>query len=935
MLTVMHLSDYNLIEHIGGGGMGEVWYAENLHTQVPYAVKLLPVAATRDGTFVARFFDEGRIMAQLDHSNIVRVHHVGHDKESDRYYLVMDLVLGEKTEDGGQKTEVVAPTLHDLLSEAPDSRLPEKDVQRWAEQVAEALAYAHEHGVIHRDIKPANILIDQNGNARVTDFGLAKAVGEEYLQSQIHVSIEQSMGFERTTPQAPQAGGRAEVGGQRTEDGENIEQSMGEQKTFATPLRSASYEGQAGDTPGSHRSSADSLLGTYDYMSPEQRGELTGVDVSAASDVYAFGVMLYRMLTGRRPAGKAKDPSRLVKGLSKRWDTITDKCLEHQPKDRYANGQALRAALMGRVVPSMATVLKRVALIVCVGAIGYAGWQYSYKPRQASQRERQRQSLFEQEANQRIAMLLDEARRLYDSKQYADAGERVAAVFELDAGNAAAKELKKKIRLAVGMDEAVPEKTKAEMALGRAKSFSNTWFGRDKLVQDAEFALKNGLAFYDKEEYGAAVEQFRAVQLKASELDARAAAWSRSESFKGDAEKSMNAARACGADHHAMALWKKALDAKESADELCKQGGYAAAGNAYRTAKQIFDAAEAYANGVQSVAKAVSDYDDVRNAVDLDLERYGGEKWLAVKGAISSAEMLAKSTRWGEAAAKYNEARQGLAGAVAEAEAEQQELVRAEKEKARLAADAKRKQADEVLRNKQHGQKDADGSIVAGYSNSHPKYDGYSKLMEMRMVKLPNRHVWMSEREVSNRQFRLFRSGHDSGSISGLSLNNDKHPVVYVTYREAVEFCEWLTRKEGKSGTYRLPTVDEWDAAFVPESTYPPAQARMNIADKSMTRSSAMSGFAGDPNYDDGYAATAPCGSFSTNIFGFYDLSGNVREWTASADDNGYHMVRGSSWRSLSKASLSKGYGQRFSPERARNDEIGFRIVYDSDGNNR
>jgi len=163
----MTLGDYKLLEKIGAGGMGEVWRAENAHTHVVCAVKLLPEDATADSNFVSRFFDEGRLMQTLEHPGIVRVHHVGHDEKSDRYFLVMDYVEGP---DGKSQS------LHDLLAAAPEHRLPEPDVAKWSRQIAEALAYAHSQGVIHRDIKPANVLVDKAGNARVTDFGLAKAV---------------------------------------------------------------------------------------------------------------------------------------------------------------------------------------------------------------------------------------------------------------------------------------------------------------------------------------------------------------------------------------------------------------------------------------------------------------------------------------------------------------------------------------------------------------------------------------------------------------------------------------------------------------------------------------------------------------------------------------------------------------------------------------
>ncbi|MEI7948340.1 MAG: bifunctional serine/threonine-protein kinase/formylglycine-generating enzyme family protein, partial [bacterium] len=302
------IGDYELIERIGAGGMGEVWRAQNIHTHVGCAVKLLPSEATADRTFVARFFDEGRLMQTLDHPRIVRVHHVGHDTPSGRHFLVMDFVAGPSGK---------ACSLHDLLEQSPDRRLPEADVRRWATQVAEALSYAHEQGVVHRDIKPANVLVDRDNNARVADFGLAKAVGEEWLQSQIHASVARSMGNTKTI--MPK---------------NRVERSMGDEKTGGS------------DRPSGPRSSGDALLGTYDYMAPEQRGDLDA-PISPATDIYAFGVMLYRLLTGRRPTGMTKPVSQVVPGLSKEWDTLISRCLEHDPKERYANGAALLEALDG------------------------------------------------------------------------------------------------------------------------------------------------------------------------------------------------------------------------------------------------------------------------------------------------------------------------------------------------------------------------------------------------------------------------------------------------------------------------------------------------------------------------------------------------------------------------------------------------------------
>jgi len=346
------IGDYKLIEKLGSGGMGEVWRAENAHTRVPCAIKLLPASAAADPGFVSRFFDEGRVMQTLEHPNIVRVHHVGHDKESNRYYLVEDIIT--------QNDESVS--LHDLIHDAKDHRLPEADVRKWVRQVAEALAYAHEKGVIHRDIKPANVLIDSEGKARVADFGLAKAVGEDYLQSQIHQSIQQSMsGSISAQPTMVPAG-------------QNAERSMSYENTL-----------DGGDSSGENGSTAHALLGTYDYMSPEQRGELPGTEVGFASDVYAFGIMLYRMLTGRRPAGMAKPVSQLVKGASKSWDALCAKCLEHDPNDRYADCKELLKALeslglCGKKV-GFKLPLQVAGLFILLCLLGYGGCYFLYQQR--------------------------------------------------------------------------------------------------------------------------------------------------------------------------------------------------------------------------------------------------------------------------------------------------------------------------------------------------------------------------------------------------------------------------------------------------------------------------------------------------------------------------------------------------------------------------
>jgi serine/threonine-protein kinase len=151
---------YEVIERIGTGGMGTVVRARDRVADRQVAIKM-PHGAGLAPDQLERFLREGQIMASLDHPGIVAVYTCGEAKG--RPYLVCELVKG-------------ARTLTELRAELPLRR--KLEVLR---DVARALGHAHRQGVIHRDLKPENILLDAQGRARVTDFGLARAVGMDRL----------------------------------------------------------------------------------------------------------------------------------------------------------------------------------------------------------------------------------------------------------------------------------------------------------------------------------------------------------------------------------------------------------------------------------------------------------------------------------------------------------------------------------------------------------------------------------------------------------------------------------------------------------------------------------------------------------------------------------------------------------------------------------
>lgn len=154
---------YEILEKIGEGGMATVYKARCNILKRYVAVKVLREEYTTDEEFIKRFNTEAQAAASLTHPNIVSIFDVGH--EDNIYYIVMELVQGK--------------TLKEIINE--DGVLPWKWSINIAIQVASALETAHKNNIVHRDIKPHNIIITEDGIAKVTDFGIAKAVSNSTI----------------------------------------------------------------------------------------------------------------------------------------------------------------------------------------------------------------------------------------------------------------------------------------------------------------------------------------------------------------------------------------------------------------------------------------------------------------------------------------------------------------------------------------------------------------------------------------------------------------------------------------------------------------------------------------------------------------------------------------------------------------------------------
>lgn len=227
------------------------------------------------------------------------------------------------------------------------------------------------------------------------------------------------------------------------------------------------------------------------------------------------------------------------------------------------------------------------------------------------------------------------------------------------------------------------------------------------------------------------------------------------------------------------------------------------------------------------------------------------------------------------------------------------------------------------------------------------------------------RPFYMGKREVTNKAFRIFLAGHNSGTFKGQRLSQDDQPVVQVTWEQAALFCNWLSAKESlppvyvkKGGRlvaaepigngYRLPTEAEWEycARFTKNqgalkypwgNQFPPTSPSGNYADTSAQK--LLPAYI--DNYNDGYPVTAPVATFKANDLALYDLDGNVAEWChdfytiytynthkADIDPSGppegkHHVVKGASWKYASMSKLRLAYRDYSDAKRP---DLGFRI---------
>ncbi len=274
--TVLH---YHLLDKIGEGGMGEVYRANDRKLGRDVAIKVLPQELSREPERLARFQREAQVLASLNHPNIAAIY--GLEEIEGERFLVLELVEGA-----------------DLAERLGQGPLAPEQALRIARQVADGLEAAHEQGIVHRDLKPANVKLTPEGNVKVLDFGLAKAL---------------------------QTGPGGEVDGSRS----------------PTITSAATRTGV--------------IMGTAAYMSPEQA---RGGAVDKRADIWAFGCLLLELLTGGNPFREdtvsdtlaailrsEPDWKKLPENLAPAVRRLLRRCLDKDPRRRLRDIGEARIAI--------------------------------------------------------------------------------------------------------------------------------------------------------------------------------------------------------------------------------------------------------------------------------------------------------------------------------------------------------------------------------------------------------------------------------------------------------------------------------------------------------------------------------------------------------------------------------------------------------------
>ncbi|HET9269221.1 MAG TPA: serine/threonine-protein kinase, partial [Vicinamibacterales bacterium] len=292
LAAATRLGPYEIVTPVGAGGMGEVYKARDTRLGRDVAIKVLPALLAADPQFRERFEREAKSISQLTHPNICTLHDIGRLRAE-----------GASASQGAHEVDFLVMEYlegESLAARLEKGALPLADALRIAIEIASALDKAHRHGVVHRDLKPGNVMLTKTGS-KLLDFGLAKLAPTGGVASAAMTALATS------------------------------------------PLPSA-------QSPP--LTAQGTILGTFQYMAPEQ---VEGAEADARADIFAFGAVLFEMVTGQR-AFSGKSQASLLAAILERepppvsqlapvappaLDYVVRTCLAKDPDARFQTARDL------------------------------------------------------------------------------------------------------------------------------------------------------------------------------------------------------------------------------------------------------------------------------------------------------------------------------------------------------------------------------------------------------------------------------------------------------------------------------------------------------------------------------------------------------------------------------------------------------------------
>ncbi len=856
------LPQYEITAILGRGGMGAVYKGRQAHLERDVAIKVLPGHLIVDGdemNYAARFRQEARSMARLDHPAIISVHDFGETSEG-QLYFVMEFI------DGMDIREYL---------KLQGGRLPQSDALAIVAHVLDALEYAHSHGIVHRDIKPANILLNRDGRVKIADFGLAKRFDTE----------DSALGLTM-----------------------------------------------------SHMA-----VGTPDFLAPEALD--SGRTVDQRADLYAVGVMLYQLLTGTLPRGNFAFPSEMFPDLDPRLDDIVGKAMESNPDYRYASASAVRADLDAVLSQPRSRVEMEAA-----------------KPQPIPVKPQPSKSKAPLYAGIGLAAALLVSAVVYFATRpsglegvvLAGPTERPDPVSVPDEKNPPPPQEPDPERDTVLTAEKEESRTGILPVASEEKPDDSEPMPVAANPVDPPAEAIGKLPMPPEEKSTPAVAEAAPPAEPAPEPDKAVAPEPSGgtplpPSLHPDLAKRLSAYAAVRRDR-LDALAGQYLRGLEGRLDQAANAGNLPLATAFLEEKARVEALRgAMAKPLEDVVGAERLLWPRLPALSEDApEELAGlrEVWEGERGKIRE-----------ELDGKLAQSLQALEGELTrERRFEEAQTVLAYRE-AFQPGDAEEAPAPAA--------REPEGGKVASTDNPlrATKERPFENSLGMKFVPVPGTEVLFCIHETRRKDYAAYaaeNSGVDGAwkvqSFDGFKITEqvEEHPVMKVNWEDAKAFCEWLSKKEGR--TYRLPTDEEWSAAVglgrkekrsrndTPESlnqkvegiyswgtTWPPPPGAGNFSDQSRKEKAPQDNGAYLEGYDDGFPTTAPVMSFTPNAFGLYDMGGNVSEWVEdwfnAAQDR--HALRGGSWIGASVFGLRSSFRGASLPT-VQSVLSGFRLVLET-----